>query len=88
MIKSEREDGEYMVRKLIEEYEKCGLEINKEKTKYIRVGGPNRDLVTEKGTIQVCMEYDYLDVNNNKKQRSEEIHTVYKKRPITPLLIV
>jgi hypothetical protein len=52
---------EYMVRKLKEEYEKWGLAINLEKTKYVCIG---KGKVTLKfggrKEIQTCTECTYL----------------------------
>ena len=41
-----------------EEYEKWGLKINMEKTKYMAIGDKSKDLVLEdgQGTIKACNE--------------------------------
>jgi hypothetical protein len=64
-IAQDYEDLEYMIRKLIEEYELWGLKLNiKKKTKYMSIGDPSRDLQLEdgKGTISHVSEYVYLGV--------------------------
>ena len=58
LLAEDSEDLEYMTRKLKEEYEKWGLKINMEKTKYMAIGDKSKDLVLEdgQGTIKVCNE--------------------------------
>lgn len=44
VMAQDKEDLEYMTRKLIKEYEKWGLELNKKRTRYVfwwRVGRPS-----------------------------------------------
>lgn len=58
------EDLEYMTRKLVEEYEKWGLEVNLTKTKYMCIGGTQQDLMLEDGrTLKSCSKYKYLGLN-------------------------
>lgn len=58
------DDMEYMTRKLIEEYEKWGLEVNIAKTEYLSVGGNQEDLILVNGQrIKNCQTYKYLGVN-------------------------
>ncbi|XP_060527378.1 uncharacterized protein LOC132702628 [Cylas formicarius] len=55
------DDVEYMMRKLIEEYKKWGLEVNLPKTKYMCIGGAQRDLLLEDGqAIKSCETYKDL----------------------------
>ncbi|XP_060522514.1 uncharacterized protein LOC132699683 [Cylas formicarius] len=55
------DDVKYMMRKLIEEYKKWGLEINLPKTRYMCIGGAQRDLLLEDGqAIKSCETYKYL----------------------------
>ncbi|XP_060524437.1 uncharacterized protein LOC132700877 [Cylas formicarius] len=55
------DDVEYMMRKLIEEYKKWGLEVNLPKTKYMCIGGAQCDLLLEDAqAIKSCETYKYL----------------------------
>ncbi|XP_060527377.1 uncharacterized protein LOC132702626 [Cylas formicarius] len=55
------DDVEHMMRKLIEEYKKWGLEVNLPKAKYMCIGGAQRDLLLEDGqAIKSCETYKYL----------------------------
>lgn len=57
------EDLEYMTRKLIEEYNNWGLEVNIKKTKYLSIGAPQSHLNLNDGQqIERCEEYKYLGV--------------------------
>lgn len=50
-----------LARKLIKEYNEWRLEVNKIKTKYMRVGGKLKNLNPEDGpTNAECEEYQYL----------------------------
>jgi len=61
VIAQEYDDMEYMTRKLIEEYNKWGLEVNVDKTEYMYIGGEQKDLVLNNGQqIKHCQEYKYL----------------------------
>jgi len=61
VISQDYEDLEYMTRKLIEQYDKWGLEVNLEKTEYMCIGGEQRDLQLNNGlVIKRCTEYKYL----------------------------
>lgn len=62
ILAEDEEDAEYMLRKLVEEYEKWGLELNMEKTQYMTIGTEGRDLNTEKGNIKRTSQYKYLGV--------------------------
>ena len=72
VIAHDREDLEYMARKLLEEYEKWGLQVNTTKTKYMCVGGPMEDLILDNKTIEACEEYTYLGVKIDSKGRCEK----------------
>lgn len=61
VIAQEYDDMEYMTRKLIEEYNKWGLEVNVDKTEYMCIGGKQKDLVLNNGQqIKHYQEYKYL----------------------------
>jgi len=60
ILANDEEDINYMTRKLIEEYEKWGLDINVSKTKYMVVGGNGQDLLTHRGIIEYVKEFNYL----------------------------
>lgn len=62
ILAEDGEDVEYMVRKLIEEYDKWGLDVNLQKTKYMVIGREGQDIVTAKGVINHVTEYEYLGV--------------------------
>jgi Reverse transcriptase (RNA-dependent DNA polymerase). len=47
LITQEYKDMEFMVRKLLEEYEKWSLKINLEKTFYVVCGAETEDLIME-----------------------------------------
>jgi len=54
-------DMEYMARKLKEEYEKWGLAINLQKTKYVCMGAGKETLKFDGGEeIKPCTDYTYL----------------------------
>ncbi|KAK4877485.1 hypothetical protein RN001_009991 [Aquatica leii] len=46
------QDMTYMLNKLIEEYKNWGLEVNKEKTQYMVIGGAGADMELDSGTIK------------------------------------
>lgn len=56
------EDFEYMTRKLLEENQKCGLEINIKKTDYMCFGGEQQILILEeqRKEINFCKIYKYI----------------------------
>lgn len=62
VLAEDEDDASYMVRKLIEEYDDWGLEINLQKTQYMVVGGQGNDIETPVGTIKVTKDYKYLGV--------------------------
>jgi hypothetical protein len=58
-----KEDLEYMTRKLKETYEKCGLDMNLNKTKFLNIGVTHNNLKLDKDNkIEFCQEYKYLGV--------------------------
>ena len=73
VISQDYEDMEYMLRKLLEEYEKWDLKVNLDKTFYMGFGIETEDLILEdqKGFIKVCEEFDYLGVRIDKEDRQE-----------------
>ncbi|XP_030753748.1 uncharacterized protein LOC115880613 [Sitophilus oryzae] len=69
----DKEVLEYMTRKLIEKYEKWGLELNKKKTRYMCLGGELEDLILNNNiNIEACEEYMYLGVKIASKGRCEK----------------
>jgi hypothetical protein len=58
----DKEDLDYMTRKLKETYEKLGLDMNLNKTKYLYIGGTQNNMKLDKeNEIEFCREY-YLGV--------------------------
>jgi hypothetical protein len=58
-----KEDLEYITRKLKETYEKWGLDMNLNKTKYLCFGETCSNLKLDKGSeIESCQVYKYLGV--------------------------
>jgi len=63
VLAGDKEDLEYMTRKLKENYEKWGLGMNLNKTKYFCNGETHNNLKLDKdGEIEFCQEYKYLGV--------------------------
>jgi len=63
VLAGDKEDLEYMTRKLKENYEKWGLDINLNKTKYLCIGGTHNNLKLYKDNeIEFCQEYKYIGV--------------------------
>jgi len=61
LLAQDLDDMQYMARKLKEEYEKWGLTINLEKTKYVCLGEGKEILKFEGGEeIKPCTECTYL----------------------------
>lgn len=56
----DEDDMIYMLRKLKEEYEKWGLNINLEKTEYMCVGERTNNIQIGEDTIKACRKYRYL----------------------------
>lgn len=66
VIANDKEDLEYMMRKLIEEYNHWGLSVNIDKTKYLCIGNEASNLDLENGqNISHCQSYVYLGVTFN-----------------------
>jgi len=58
-----KEDLEYMTRKLKETYEKWALDMNLNKTIYLCIGETHRNLNLDKNSkIESCQKYKYLGV--------------------------
>lgn len=51
-----------MLNKLIEEYNKWGLEVNIDKAQYMVMEGTGEDIETEKRVIKHGSQYEYLGV--------------------------
>ncbi|XP_044745745.1 uncharacterized protein LOC123307480 [Coccinella septempunctata] len=61
VIAQDKEDLEFMSRRLFEEYQNWGLTVNLRKTKYMCVGGEKEKLmVNDDVEIDACDEYIYL----------------------------
>ena len=71
LITQEYEDMEFMIRKLLEEYEQWCLKINLEKTLYMGCRAEIKDLILEnhKGCVRGCEEFKYLGVKIDKEDR-------------------
>lgn len=64
VLAQDMEDLEYMTRKLVEEYEGWGLEVNMSKTEYMCIGGTQQDMTLEDGrTLKSCSKYKYLGLS-------------------------
>lgn len=73
VMASDKEDMEYMVRKLIEEYGKWRLTVNTEKTKYLCIGAEYKNLNLEDNTtITACSSYKYLGSTFNREGTDDE----------------
>jgi hypothetical protein len=59
IIAQDTEDDEHMLRKLVEEYVKWGLQINFGKTEYLTLD-PGAGIVTETGQIKAVNKCKYL----------------------------
>jgi len=80
VLSGDKEDLEYMTRKLKETYEKWGLDMNLNKTKYLCIGETDSNLKLYKDSeIEFCQKYKYLGVifdtsgTDNKEIRSRVI---------------
>jgi hypothetical protein len=80
VLAGDKEDLEYMTRKLKETYEKWSLDMNLNKTRYFCIGERHSNLKLDKDSeIESCPEYKYLGVNidnsgtDDKEIRSREI---------------
>ena len=63
VLAGDKEDMEYITRKLKETYEKWGLHMNLNKTKYLCFGETDSNLKLDKDSeIEFCQEYKYLGV--------------------------
>lgn len=63
IVANDKDDMQYMLRKLIEEYGEWGLTVNIAKTKYLCVGAQEGNLNLDNGhEIIQCQEYEYLGI--------------------------
>jgi len=63
VLVDDKEDLEYMTRKVKETYEKWGLGMNLNKTKYLCTGEMHNNLKLDKDSeIEFCQKYKYLGV--------------------------
>ena len=65
ILAQDYEDWEYMTRKLIEEYNKWGLEVNLKKTEYMCIGGEQQNIILEQQQQEIkhCQKYKYLGMH-------------------------
>jgi hypothetical protein len=68
----DEDDINCMTRKLIEQYNNCGLEINFDKTQYMVAGGQEEDIITGYGTINTMSQYKYLGVTLTSNGRDDK----------------
>ncbi|GJQ76082.1 hypothetical protein Trydic_g1834 [Trypoxylus dichotomus] len=61
-VAEDQQDMTYMLNKLVEEYQKWGLEVNKDKTQYMVVGGEEQDIQLPNGRIKFISYCKYLGV--------------------------
>lgn len=66
---NEDPDIDYMIQKLIEEYKKCGLTINLNKTEFLRIKEDQTDHQLFVEEIEDCEEFKYLGTIIAKKGR-------------------
>jgi len=70
MISSDKDDIEYMIRKLIEKYKKWGLTVSTQKTKYLYIGAKAKNLVIEGNKeVRTCKKYNNNNINNNNNNK-------------------
>ena len=62
IIANDKDDIEYMTKKLQEEYKLWGLEINTQKTKYLPIGAEPSNIKIGTDEIEACDRYTYLGV--------------------------
>jgi len=63
VLAGDKEDLDYMTRKLKETYEKWGLDMNLNKTEYLCIGETHNNLKLDKDSeIEFCQVYKYLRV--------------------------
>ncbi|XP_030767351.1 uncharacterized protein LOC115891091 [Sitophilus oryzae] len=63
IVANDKDDMQYMLRKLIEEYGEWGLTVNIAKTKYLCIGAQEGNLNLDNGQeIKQCQEYEYLGI--------------------------
>ena len=66
------EDADYMLRKLEEEYDRWGLNINLTKTEYLKVEEQTEDPELHIHEIKRCSEYKYLGSIISKEGNSKK----------------
>nr|CAH7740812.1 unnamed protein product [Callosobruchus chinensis] len=74
VLSTDRDDLNYMLRKLKDEYEEWGLIINMQKTEYLIVGDENdrSDMQIGSEIIKLCSSFKYLGVTISSTGRSTE----------------
>ncbi|XP_030764743.1 uncharacterized protein LOC115888980 [Sitophilus oryzae] len=76
ILAQDYEELVYMTRKIIEEYNKWGLEVNLKKTEYMCIGGEQQNIILEQQQQEIkhCQKYKYLSMHiTNDGSLDEEI---------------
>ena len=60
IVASDEMDADYMLRKLIEEYQQWGLNMNSAKTKYLKIGDEAEYALLKLHEVKRCNEFKYL----------------------------
>jgi len=72
IISNDKEDIEYMMRKLMEEYEGWDLTIYLKETKYLCIGTETENLIMEDNReVEICKEHDYKELNREETGNQE-----------------
>lgn len=88
VLANDKDDMEYMVRKLIQEYFEWGLAVNIDKTKYLCVGETTDNLHLDDKEISTCKEYKYLGVtftDTGTDEREIDLRIVQARKAISCL---
>lgn len=62
----------YMPNKLTKEFEKWGLDVNPEKTRYLVIVGNGQDIELESGNIRNVKYYEYLGIKLSEDGRDDD----------------
>lgn len=84
VVAQDIDDIEYMTRKLIEEYDKYGLEVNIDNTEYMCIGGQQQDLrlTTGQTIIKHCRGYKYLGMKISQDGTLDEVDEAISDRNV------
>ena len=73
VVAQDQDDAEYMMRKLVEEYRKWGLEVSISKSEKMTFGGDQQSIELEDGQqIKGCEHYKYLGVRLTQDGRTDQ----------------